>query len=122
MKRPLDGTKIADACQSPADEKLYSPPRDEGELSEATISATHHQYRDDVDGLGDKGTRNRDDGFLNELVEPPQRTERAARMNGADAARMAGAPGLEQIECFGTANFANRNTVRTQSQRGANDV
>jgi len=45
--------------------------------------------------LGDQGARHCDDGFLDELLEPPQRTERGTRMNGADTAGMACAPSLE---------------------------
>ena len=43
-------------------------------------------------------------------------------MDGADAAGMAGAPGLEQVERFGAAHLADRDAVGTQPQRGANEV
>ena len=59
----------------------------------------------------------RDDGFLDQLLEPAQRSERRARVDGADAAGMTGAPGLEQIERLGTADLADRDAIGPQAQR-----
>src|SRR5438034_6772814 len=43
-------------------------------------------------------------------------------MDGADAAWVTGAPSLEQVERLGTADLADRDAVRTQSERGADKV
>ena len=43
-------------------------------------------------------------------------------MDGADAAGMAGAPSLQQIERFGAADFADRDAIRAQAKRGANEI
>ncbi len=43
-------------------------------------------------------------------------------MDRADAARMAGAPGLEQVERLGAANLADGNPVGPQPQRGAHQI
>ena len=45
-----------------------------------------------------------------------------AGMDGADAAGMAGAPGLEQVERFGAAHLADRDAVGAQAQRGADEI
>ena len=80
------------------------------------------EHRDDVDGLGDQGARNGDDGFLDELLEPAQRADAGAGVDGADAAGMAGAPGLEEIERLGAAHLADRDAVGAQAQRGAHEI
>ena len=69
-----------------------------------------------------RARRDGDDGFLDELLEPPQRTERGAGVDRADAAGMAGAPGLQEIERFGAAHFADRDAVRAQTQGGADEI
>ena len=63
---------------------------------------------------------------LNELFHAAQCADRAAGVDGADLARMAGAPGLEQFERFGAAHFANgmrsgrrRSEERTRSESEA---
>jgi len=43
-------------------------------------------------------------------------------MNGADAAGVSGAPGLQEIKSFGTANLANRDPIRPQSQRRPDEI
>lgn len=55
--------------------------------------------------------RDGDDGFLDQLFHPPQRTERGPGMDGADAAWMAGAPGFEEIERLRSAHLTDRDTV-----------
>jgi hypothetical protein len=47
---------------------------------------------------------------------------RGTGVDGPDAAGMAGAPGLQQIERFGAAHLADRNAVRAQAQRGADEI
>ena len=92
------------------------------EFGEPAIGATAGQDGDDVDGLGDQGARNGDDGFLDELLEAAQRAERRAGMKGADAAGMAGAPGLQQVERFRAAHLADRDAIGTQAKRGAHEI
>ena len=43
-------------------------------------------------------------------------------MDRADAAGMAGAPGLQQIERFGAAHLADRDAVGPQAQRRAHQI
>ena len=45
-----------------------------------------------------------------------------AGVDGADAAGMAGAPSLQQVERFGAADLADRNAVGAQAQRGAHEI
>src|ERR1700752_1618139 len=71
---------------------------DAGELGKAAIGAATGKDGDDVDGLRNQGTRDGDDGFLDQLLEPPQCSERGARLDGADATWMSGTPGFEQVE------------------------
>ena len=94
-----------------------SEPCDAGEFGQAAIGAATGKNGDDVDGLRDQGARDGDDGFLDELLEPAQRAERGARVDGADAAGMTRAPGLEQIERLGAADLADRNAIGPQAQR-----
>ena len=63
-----------DHVRSPADEKAVVAVGleavDACEFGEAPIGATAGKHGDEVDGLGDQRARNRDDGFLDELLEP----------------------------------------------------
>ncbi|MNT44520.1 hypothetical protein D3C72_1810510 [compost metagenome] len=43
-------------------------------------------------------------------------------MDGADAARMAGRPGLQQVERLGAAHLADRYAIGPQSQGGADEL
>lgn len=72
---------------------------------------------DDIDGLRNQGTRDGDDGFLDQLLEPAQCSERGARMDGTDATRMSGAPGFEQVESLRTAHFPDWNAIGSKTQR-----
>jgi hypothetical protein len=45
-----------------------------------------------------------------------------AGVDGADPAGMAGAPGFEELERFGAAHFANRDSVGPQAQRRAHEI
>ena len=74
-------------------------------------------HGDDLDRLGDQRARHGDDGLLDELLEPAQRAERRVAVNGADAAWMSRAPGLEEVERFGTA----KSPIGMRSGRGRSD-
>jgi len=93
-----------------------------GDLGETPLSATACENRDDVDGLGDQGTRNGEHGFLHKLLKPAQCTDRGVGVDGADPARMAGAPGFEQIERLAAAHLANRNPIGPQAQRRLHQI
>src|ERR1700757_3089665 len=92
------------------------------ELGQAAIGAAPGKDGDDVDGLRNQSTRDGDDGFLDQLLEPAQCSERGARMDGADATRMSGAPGFEQVESLRTAHFPDWNAIGSQAQRGAHQI
>src|SRR5450631_4312718 len=48
-------------------------PFDTGELDKPPIRTPTCQDSDELDGLGDHCARDRDDGFLNQLLHPPER-------------------------------------------------
>jgi hypothetical protein len=43
-------------------------------------------------------------------------------MDGADPARMAGAPGFKEVESFGPAHLADRDAIRAQAQRRTHQI
>jgi hypothetical protein len=43
-------------------------------------------------------------------------------MQRGDPARMAGVPGLQEIERFGAAHFAHDDAIRAQTHRRANEI
>jgi hypothetical protein len=91
---------------------VRSEPFDAGKLGEASIGSAAGQYGDELNGLGDERARDSDDGFLNQLLHPAERAQCRARMDGADATRMPGAPGFQQIQCFRTAHLPDRDAIR----------
>src|SRR3546814_18919692 len=74
------------------------------------------------DLLGDQRARDMRYGFKDQLLEPVQRGACRSGMDRADAAGMAGAPRLEQIERFGAAHFADRDAIGTQAQACADEL
>src|SRR6202007_2878282 len=90
---------------------------DAGEFGQAAIGAATGKDGDDVDGFRNQGTRDGDDGFLDQLLEPAQCSERGDLMNGPDATRMSGAPGFEQVESLRTAHFPDWNAIGSKTQR-----
>ena len=56
----------------------------------------------------DQRARHGDDGLLDELLKAAERAERRIGMHGADAAGVAGVPGLQHVEGFGAAHLADR--------------
>ena len=50
-----------------------------------------------------------------ELLEASQRANAGTGMDGADPARMAGAPGFKEVESFGPAHLADRDAIRAQA-------
>src|SRR3546814_11056401 len=86
------------------------------EFGEATGRAAAAEHRDEIDGLGDQRAGDRDDGFLNELLEAAHRAERGAGVDGADAARVARPPRLEHIKRLGGADLPERNTTGGQAR------
>ena len=90
---------------------------DHGEFGEPSGGAAAGENGDDVNGLGDERARDRDDGFLDELLEPAQRADRRSGVQRADAAGMAGSPGLEEIEGLRAAHLADRDSIGPQPQR-----
>jgi hypothetical protein len=101
---------------------VFVQPLDRGEFDEAASFASSGGHRDDLDRLGDQRARDRDHGFLDELLEPAQRAERRSRVNGSDAPGMSGAPGFQKIERLRTAHFADGNAIGPQTQRRAHEI
>ena len=69
-------------------------PFDAGKLGQPARGTAPGKDGNKVDGFRDQSARDRDDGLLNELFKATQRADAGARMDGADAARMARAPGF----------------------------
>src|SRR3546814_4338386 len=91
-------------------------PFDANEFGKAALAAAAGQDDDDVDRLGDQRARDMRYGFKDQLLEPVQRGACRSGMDRADAAGMAGAPRLEQIERFGAAHFrSEEHTSELQS-------
>src|SRR5579885_3033644 len=90
---------------------------DAGELGETARGAAAAQHGDEIDGFGDQRARDRDDGFLDELLETAERADGGAGVDRADAAGMAGAPGLQEVERLRATHFADGNAVGAQPQR-----
>ena len=90
-------------------------PLDTGKLGQPARGTAPGKDGNKVDSLGDQGARDSDDGFLDELLEASQRANAGTGMDGADPARMAGAPGFKEVESFGPANLADRDAIRAQA-------
>src|SRR5260370_23490891 len=90
---------------------------DHGKLDQPACCATPGEHRDEVDGFGNERTRDSNDRLLHKLFEAPQGAQCGAGMNGADSARMAGAPGLEQIQRLGAAHLTHRYAVGAKPER-----
>jgi hypothetical protein len=97
-------------------------PFDAGEFGQPARGTAPGEDGNKVDGLGDQGARDGDDSLLDELFEAAQRADAGTGMDGADPARMAGAPGFEQVEGFGPAHLADRDAVGAQAQRRTDQI
>jgi hypothetical protein len=89
---------------------------DRDKIDKAPLRAAARQDSDDIDGFCDHRTRYSEDRFLDELLKPAKRAERRASMDGADTARMAGAPGFQEVQGFGAADLADGNAVWSKAK------
>ena len=92
------------------------------ETPNAGMYRGHGPGGNEVDGFRDQGARDGDDSLLNELFKATQRADACAGVDGADPARMAGAPGFEQVQRFRAAHLADGNAVGAQTQRRAHKI
>ena len=69
----------------------------------------------ELDGLRDERARRRVDDLLDELAEPIEHGARVVRVDGGDAARVAGVPGLEQLERRAVAHLADQDAIRAET-------
>ena len=90
--------------------------------SEPASGPSSGEDGDEVDRLGDEGAGHGDHRLLDQLFKAPQSADRRAGVEGANAARMSGAPGFQEIERFGSAHLANRDAVRPKPQGRADKV
>ena len=95
---------------------------DFGQFGETALPPASGQHGDDIDGFGDQSAGDGNDGFLDELLKAAQCTDRRAGMDGADAAGMAGAPGLQKVEGFRPAHLADGDAIGAQAKRGADQI
>ena len=101
---------------------VRSEPFDAGEFGKPSIGAAAGEHGDEIDRLGDQRARDGDDGFLDQLLEPAERAECRAGMDGADAAGMAGAPGFQEIERLCSAHLADRDAIRSEAKGRADEI
>src|SRR3546814_15682740 len=92
---------------------------DAGEVGEAARSAAAGEHGDEVDRLGDQRARDGHHGFLDELLHATERADGGAGVDGADAAGVACAPRLQEIEGFSPAHLTDRDAVWAKTERGA---
>ena len=95
---------------------------DPSKFGQATLGAPSGQNGDQVYGFCDQRARNCHHRLLDQLFEPPQCADRGPGVDRADPARMAGAPGLEQVQRFGAAHLADGDAIRPQPQRRAYEI
>src|SRR5690606_15804380 len=77
---------------------------------------------DHVDRLRDQAPRDGDDRFLDQLLEPVERGERAVGVDRGDPARMTRVPRLEHVERLAPAHLADDNAVGPQAQGRAHEI
>ena len=95
---------------------------DAGEFGEAPARSVADEHGDQIDRIGEQGSRDSDDGFLDQLLHAAERAKCTSGMDRADPPWMAGAPGFEEIERLSAAHLADRNAVGPQPQGGAYQV
>ncbi len=86
------------------------------------MPATAGDVDDDVDGLGDERPRRIHGHFENQLLQAQQRAQCGAGMDGGDAAGMASAPHLDEIQRLATTYLADHHAVGAQPHRGAHQL
>src|SRR3546814_7920898 len=67
-----------------------------------------------VDRLGDQRARRVHGHFENQLLQAQQRTQRGTAVDRGDAAGVARAPHLDEIQRLGAAHLADDDTIRAQ--------
>lgn len=90
-------------------------PFDAGKLGKPARGTAPGKDGNKVDSLGDQGARDGDDSLLDELFKATKRADAGAGVNGADPARMAGAPRFQKVEGFRSAHLANGDAIRAQA-------
>ena len=89
---------------------------------EPAVGAATVEERHDVDRLNDQVARHGDDGLLHKLLQPQEPSRRRVGVHGGDAARVACVPGLEHVESFWAAHFADDDAVGSRPERRAHQV
>ncbi len=77
---------------------------------------------DAVDCFCDEVVRHLRRGLANQLFEPGESAQGRVGMQGGDAARMAGIPGLQHVERLGAAHFTDNDPVWPEAQGRADKV
>src|SRR3546814_17110187 len=72
--------------------------------------------------LSDQPPRDVHNAFLHEMFEPIERGGPAVRMDGRDAARVAGVPCLEHVQRLAPTHLADDDAIGTKAKSRANKV
>src|SRR5262245_22773591 len=77
---------------------------------------------DEIDRFGDEPARDGCDGLLDQSLNPVERSTRRVGVYCCNPAGVAGVPGLQHIEGFGSPHLADDDAVGTQAKRGTYEV
>src|SRR5262249_31547714 len=87
-------------------------------LSSATSSmGSPLDEHDEIDRLRDQPARHGCHGLLDQLLNAVERRVRRVGMDCCYSAGVAGIPGFQHVEGFGSPHLANDNAVGTQAER-----
>jgi hypothetical protein len=67
------------------------------QIGDTALAASPGQHRNNINGLGDQGAGHGHNRLLYKLLEPSQRSDRGAGVDGTDATWMACPSRLEQV-------------------------
>ena len=81
-----------------------------------------HDMNGQRDGLANAAMRQTYVRGKNAVREARERLLSRVRVNRAQATEMTGVQGLEEVECFGAAHFANENAIRAMTQRRTQEI
>ena len=80
---------------------------DAGDALDAALASAPSDMDDHIDRFRDQRTGRVHRHFENQLLQAQQRAQCGAGVDGRDAAWMAGAPHLDEIQCLGATHLAD---------------
>ena len=97
-------------------------PAERGDSLDSAQSVSARDEHDVVDRLRNEIVRHVHGCLPDELFESGKTRQRRVRVKGRDSARMTGIPGLQHVERFGSAYFADNDPVGSKAQGRAHKV